>query len=349
MKNNKFTVCLIILLLYTMPIKAVVVPSLYEAQLPMANFSDQARQQLFSKALQQVLIKISGNIAIATLPEIQSRLESADSLVSSYDYIENDNKILLDIKFNSKGVQQILRNAKQALWGNDRPLILVWLDINDGNSDAILASNSDSFLVSILKNNAYRLGLPIMLPMMDSSDLNNISVNDIKQANLSVIQTASQRYGVNTILVGYIFKLPQNSWQSKWTLLTTGDTQSWDLTGNDDIEQILTKATNNIASILAAQFAILNDNALQSQLTVLVTGVANLSECAAVIKYISNLNTVTDVELVNTSPNYVKFQVTSMDGMQGLIDEIDNGNKLITAQPIVQDAKADLFYRWAQV
>lgn len=349
MKDSKFIICLIILLLYTVPTKAVIVPSLYEARLPMANFSEQTRQQLFSEALQQVLIKISGNIAITTLPEIRSKLESADSLVSSYDYIKNDNKMLLDVRFNSKGIQQILRDTKQALWGNDRPLILVWLDINDGNTDTILSSNSDSFLVSILKNNAYRLGLPIMLPMMDSYDLNRVSGNDVKQVNLSVIRTASQRYGVNTILLGYIFKSLQNTWQSKWTLLTIDNAQSWNIAENDDIEQIFTKVTNNVASSLAARFAILNDNALQSQLTVLVSGITDLSECAALMKYLNNLNMVTDVEPIDINPNYVKFQVISIDGMQGLSDEIADGNKLVATQPVIQNAEADLFYRWTQV
>jgi len=348
MKNNKFIVCLsVLLLLYTVSVQAVIVPSLYEAQLPAADFSDQARQQVFSGALQQVLIKVSGNVAIATLPEIQSKLESADSLVSSYDYVENDSKILLDVKFNHQGVQQILRDAKQALWGNNRPLILVWLDVDDGNSDNILASNSDSFVVSVLKSNADRLGLPIVLPMMDLQDFNSVSMQDIKQTNLPVVQTASQRYGVNTVLVGYIFKSPQTSWQSKWTLLTNGNTENWDIVGKD-IEQILTKATNNVASTLAAQFAILNDNALQTQLTVLVTGVTDLDEYAAVVKYLHSLNTVADIELVNVSPNYVKFQVTSIDGTQGLTDAIDYSNKLITIQPVIEDTKADLFYHWTQ-
>ncbi len=184
--------------------------------------------------------------------------------------------------------------------------------------------------------------------MMDLQDFNSISMQDIKQTNLPVIQTSSQRYGVNTILVGYIFKSPQVDWQSKWTLLTDGNTENWDIVGND-IEQILTKVTNNVASTLAAQFAILNDNALQTQLTVFVTGVTDLDEYAAVVKYLHSLNTVADIELVNASPNYVKFQVTSIDGTQGLVDAIDYGNKLIITQPIIQDTKADLFYQWAQV
>ncbi|KPJ67210.1 MAG: hypothetical protein AMJ43_04885 [Coxiella sp. DG_40] len=347
MKNNKFIIFLsALLLLYTISIQAVIVSSLYEVQLPVTDLSDQTRLQAFSKALQQVLIKVTGNVAIATLPEIQSELESAESLISSYSYIENDDKTLLDVKFNHKEVQQILRNAKQALWGDNRPPIIIWLDVDDGNSNNILASNSDSFLVSVLNNNADRLGLPIVLPEMDSQDLNNISTNDIEQTNLSAIQTCSQRYDVNTILVGYISKSSQTNWQSKWTLLTNGNTENWVITG-DDIEQILTKATNNVASILASQFAILNDNALQTQLTVIVTGITNLDEYAALVKYLHSLNTITDIEPVTISPDQIKFQVTSTDGAQGLTNAINHSDKLVTI-PFIQDTKADLFYHWTQ-
>ncbi len=348
MKNNIFITLFIFFLLWIPSASAVIVPKLYAVELPIADFSQAARQQAFPKALQQVLIKTSGNAEIASLPEIQASLSSAYSLINSYSYSEPDTdngkqqQLFLNVKFNPKGIEQLLNNAKQGLWGNNRPLILTWLDIDD----TIIASNNDDDIVNALIDNAKRLGLPIILPVTDLPDFNNISTENIKQLNISAIKKTSKRYNTDTILVGYITKVEPDNWQGSWTLLLNDSIVHWDITGINPT-QILTKAMNNVANSLSTQFAVLNDSATRKQLTVLITGVTGLNEYSDISKYLRGLNTVTEVDLTDAGPNYVKLQVTNIGGIKALVNATNTDNKLILDQSDTEDPNIDIIYHLA--
>ena len=293
--------------------------------------------------MQQVLIKVSGNTEIAILPAVKATLTTANSIVDSYSYTNNDqNGLFLKINFNPKSIQQILSNTNQALWGEERPLLLVWLDVTNN----ILTNNSNNAINTALQDNAKRLGLPIMLPAMDLQDLNDISTNDIEQLNLTAIKSASKRYNVNTILAGSLHQTPPDNWQSSWSLLINGKVIHWDINGNN-LNQILTTVTNNIAGELAARLAVLSNSNVHNQIKILVTGITGLNQYADVIKYLQSLNTVTQVKLIDVGPNYITLQVTSLDGQEKLTNIINLDHKLIADQTATNNTNVDLTYHWA--
>ncbi len=326
------------LFLWVVSAHAVIVSDIYTASLPVTDFSVQSREDAVQKALQQVLIKVSGNMEINNLPAIKPILATANAIVDNYSYSNNEqNLLILKIKFNQKSIQQILSGAKQALWGENRPLILIWLNIANNHDNHILTANSDNDINKSLRDNAKRLGMPIILPAMDLEG---------GKLNLTAIKSASKRYNVNTILTGFLYHNLNDTWQSNWSLLINKEAIHWYITGKD-VNQILTAVTNNVAGELAARLAVLSDSNVHTQIKILITGIKNLNQYNDVVQYLGNLNAITQIKLGAVGPNYVILQITSLNDQEKLAKLItDLGNALVADQTTPNNTDADLIYHW---
>lgn len=335
------------LFLWVVSAHAVIVSDIYTASLPVTDFSVQSREDAVQKALQQVLIKVSGNVEINNLPAIKPILATANAIVDNYSYSNNkQNLLILKIKFNQKSIQQILSGAKQALWGENRPLVLVWLDIANNQGDRILTANSDNDINQSLQDNAKRLGIPIILPAMDLEDINNMPASDLEKLNLTAIKSASKRYNVNTILTGFLYHNLNDTWESNWSLLINKEVIHWYITGKD-VNQILTAVTNNVAGELAARLAVLSDSNVHTQIKILITGIKNLNQYNDIVQYLGNLNAITQIKLGAVGPNYVILQITSLNDQEKLAKLItDLGNALVADQTTPNNTDADLIYHW---
>jgi hypothetical protein len=346
---RKIIISLFILFWFTAS-HAVIVPALYSSQILVADYSATTRHQAFATALQQVLIKVSGNSKVITLPGIQDNMAQADSMVQSYSYSEqegsdNQKTLLLQVEFNAKAVQQILHDANQAVWNRDRPLVLVWLDITDPEGNSNLIDNNNP-IIKILEDNAKLRGIPIILPLLDLDDLNNVTTNDIATNNLAAIKTASTRYNTNTILIGNIANLADGKWQSEWTLLNNDATSNWTIT-NDDINQVLTNITDDVADTLAAHSAVVSNAVVSKQITVFINNVNDLNTYVAVIKYLLRLNTVTKIQLLSVNPIGIKLRVTSQGGLTQLTQAINQDRKQLTSTTTQDDdTDVDVTYKW---
>ncbi|MCK4607850.1 MAG: DUF2066 domain-containing protein [Gammaproteobacteria bacterium] len=356
MKNNKLINWLAtIALFWSLTAQAVVVPDLYQTQLPVSDLSTQTMQQTFPKALLQILIKVTGNTQIATLPDIKQALTTAGTVVDKYNYLEKttpdgQKQLSLEVKFDPKSVQQLLTTTNQPIWGVNRPLILIWLEVTDQNGDNIISSsNNDGAVTKTLEQNAKQLGLPIILPMMDLQDINNVSTSDITESNLSAIKIASDRYQVNTIVLGHIIQTPNQTWQSSWSLMVAGDVINWNFNANSVVE-ILTTLTDNMATALAQRFAIQSNNSLSSALTnkvtILVANVNGLNQYADILNYLQSLSAVSKATVINVGPGHVKLQITCADGAEKLVNAIGSENRLSATPPVSNEPNINLFYRW---
>lgn len=307
------------------------VQSLYSAQIPVANYSTQSRQQAIPKALQQVLIKISGNSKVISLPQIQTAIPQAKTILQSYSYSEredtnNQKTLLLQLNFDPKGIQQILQDANQSLWSKDRPLTLIWLDVRDMQGNNTLINDNNSVAVT-LKNNTNRRGIPIILPILDLEDLNKVTPNDIATFNLPLIEAASKRYNTNTILMGYVHIAPNGQWQSKWTLISNGEPIDWNIPGNN-IQQILTVITDDVADELASRYATLTQQTTSNQLTITIEDIGDLATYIKAMQYLRNLSIITKMQLLNVTPTSIKLLIISNGEESSLINALNANKKL---------------------
>ena len=138
--------------------KAVVVSSLYSVKVPVETHSVKERNQSMKKALKIVLIRVSGKSQIEDDPAVNNQLNKVNQYVREYHYsvkqkTNEDNtlnlvadanqtkQLMLSITFDHKAVQQILSRANQTVWGNDRPLTLIWTVVENGANRQFVSSS----------------------------------------------------------------------------------------------------------------------------------------------------------------------------------------------------------------
>ncbi len=99
-----------------------VVPGLYTAQVPAAGLSGPALDQAFALALDQVLVKVTGQRDIATDPARRRAIGPAPPLVRQYQPVAGGQ---VRVSFDAASLRRRLDAAGLPVWADDRPLTRV--------------------------------------------------------------------------------------------------------------------------------------------------------------------------------------------------------------------------------
>ncbi len=328
---------------------AVRVTTLYQGVLPVASQSAAERNQLASEALQQVLIKVSGNNNILNRPEIKDHLSAASTFMQEFSYASAPNlpdrtkPYLLQLNFDPDGINKLLRDAGAPIWGQNRPLLLIWLAYETKDHPVeIIGADSPNPLSVIVKQNTDRRGVPVLFPAMDVQDLEQVSANDVVTINLPKLTAAAKRYGSDAILAGQI---QQNAtgYTTQWKLIMGNDQWGWTITGKT-LPDIMAAMADHVADTLAGRYATVITNTVQSNFTMKITGVAEAEDFVQVMNYIKHLTPVSDVELEQISGSDMLLSVSLRGSQESFTQALSVGQKLT---PVTNDNKqAMLVYQW---
>ena len=312
---------------------AVRVTSIYEAEVPVATQSDEDKLQAEQDALAAVFIKISGNSHILdNNPNLKSTLQRADTLVEEYNYSEPDDAqkdmpYLFYARFDSDGVNRILRDAGSAVWGEERPLILVWIALQPQGQPADIVDGTTGDVLPTLKKTAKARGLPVIFPIMDVADLAQVSVNDIGAKSIGTLQQASKRYDSNAILIGRL-EQGANDYTGHWILVLGADRFSWDVTGNT-IQDVMAGIVDNVTDTLASRFGMVVSTTVESQLTVVVQGITDNASLIRLMKYLQHQAPVTTVQLLTVGATGVTFTFGLHGTKEAFVQALANGKNLV--------------------
>jgi uncharacterized protein len=207
--------CMVVVLgLFPLLLKAIELDTLYSADIPVTSQDAAERQQAITQAVQEVLVKVSGNSAIATAAVLSSSLSNASAYVQSYTYEDSNTTdepsadkpptLILKVKFNPRRIKSLLAKVDQDVWTGNRPLILVWMALENSQGRQLVGNDTRNELLEQLKKHAARRGIPLMFPQMDLDDLNSVSVKDIWNLNPSLLKKENKRYQSDGILIGRV-------------------------------------------------------------------------------------------------------------------------------------------------
>jgi hypothetical protein len=327
---------------------AVRVTALYQGVVPVASQSSADRDRMLQPALQQVFVKVSGSNQVLNNPTLKSRLSSASTLMQEFSYtpapsfIAATTPYLLHINFDPDGVNKILRDAGVPIWGQNRPLLLVWLDFETVNHKAeIIGANSSSDISVILKQNMDRRGVPVIFPAMDMQDISQVTVNDVATMDLLKLSTAAKRYGSDAILVGRITQ-DEKGYNTQWKLIMGTDQWSWNLSGKALVDSFAALA-DNIADTLAGRYAAVMTNDAQIKLTLKVVGITQSDDFNQVMNYVKHVTAVTNVEVAHVTENEITLDVSLRGTENAFVQAVSIGQKLT---PVPSENKAMLVFQW---
>jgi len=339
-------------LLFCGAVHADTVADLNVAGVQVANASAAERERVMPSALGQALIKISGNPGVMTLPVIQDASTSVNDLIQSYSYstrsdANGQSQLMLQVTFDKNGLITLLQKAGQAIWPSDRPMTLVWLNIQDGSQTNILSSSNDTPLLQALKKDAETRGIPILLPAMDLQDRSLVNSDSTKTFDISKLKQAEKRYAATSILAGKLTGTADDRWHGRWLLLVNGVPYRWENTGSD-INSSIAGAVADMANLMANQLAVVDNKDLRTDVTMEVKDVGDLGDYAKVIKILRRLSPVAQVTVKDMTGSELILQIKTLGGEQALTRALASKH-LFAALPMSSDqanSKADLYYRW---
>jgi len=261
---------------------------------------------------------VSGSALAENVEAVEELFPSPASYVMQFRSGANDT---LWVSFDGQAIEQVLRNSGQTFWGAERPLTLVWLavDWGQGTREIVAADDTDRtqhesrsidrnrLLRERLLEIAERRGLPLVFPLLDTTDLQSVTFSDIWGGFDEAILDASKRYEVNSILIGRV--RPASGQRNRWTYHFAGAESA--LTGPPEA------VVGQVADLLAAEFAV-GGNAPVESVALNVFGVVSVDAYGSVQKILSEVSLIEGFAVVEVAGDRVSYRVDVRGGAERL-------------------------------
>lgn len=276
------------------------VADLYAA--PLDAEAGESAARAYSAALAQVLIKVSGSSAAAH-PDIVAGFGDAERLVQQY---RRDASGRQWVQFDPAAVRRGLQAAALPVWGEDRPLTLVWLrwDVDtDVSDEGLVIRSPTSARTAAMQRDlimaAQRRGVPLLLPVGDVFDqqLSDVPLSAAEAGEF--LRQASQRYPADFLLVGDAHLQPAGEARVQWTLWAAGESEGWQGEVADGPEGLADRLARRLSA----------SGRDRSQVVLEVGGVRDFDQYGALLAYLRGLDLVEGLAIRRLSGDVMQIEL----------------------------------------
>ncbi|QYJ99378.1 DUF2066 domain-containing protein [Shewanella alkalitolerans] len=295
-------------------VAAVEVTELDRSAIKIADRSQQVKNQALSKAMQEVVLKNTGDRAALSAPLVAQAIAEPTAYIRQFGYQEQGGEQFLQASFDHSKIISLLRQAQLPVWGKQRPLTLLWLAQENEGKRELLNDSSVLESRSLIAKMSQTRGVPMLLPMMDLDDSMVISVTDVRGMFADTVAKASQRYGSDYFAmvsldnqpdgqVSYQLSLfPANSEQPLFNPLTTQSAQV------ADMDAAVTAIFEAISQYYVERYAIADSGEANStQLT--FVEITDRQQLLDIEKYLHQLSAVKSVSLTKLQGITAEFSL----------------------------------------
>ena len=332
---------------------AVEVSGLYHVELPVASQQLDERQRVSTQALDRVIRRISGNVDALNEPQVRLALQSPEAYVQQFSYfLSADNTAegqqYLRLTFDERLVNRLLRQAKQPIWGNNRPSLMMWIAVEGLSNRHLISAGEQTIWQLAVTQAGEDAGVPILLPLMDLQDEIAISIEDVWGLFRDTLETASQRYRSEAVLGGRLYQASSGRWMGRWLLIFEGAEISF-VTEGDAVESLATDALAQVASILVKHYAIDTTAMGNDHIKLAVQDVETLQDYAGVMSYLKQFSMVLDVAVSDVEGEQLTLMLTTDGGwskLKGLIALDKRLTPVSGAAPVSEGDMLVIPYLW---
>ena len=318
---------------------AVEMESLYTVQVPLDPDAPDPQNFAYETALTEVLVRVTGATGIAEWEQMAELFPNPGRFVLQYRPGPDGT---LMVSLDGPAIEEVLRQAGIAIWENDRPLTLMWIAVDWGQGEREIVAADDperkpGDARSIDRNRllrervteiaAYR-GIPVLFPLLDIEDLENISFSDIWGGFDDLLILASARYQAETVLVGRI--RAGSPVMNRWTWYLGGERLHW----NGETEEII----HLLADTLAARFKV-DSRAPLDTIRLTVSGINSVNAFGKVQRYMENLRGIDQIMIEAVAGDRIIYKIRAQGGMERLQRALELNSMLIPVDPFNQDVE----------
>jgi uncharacterized protein len=308
---------LAMLLTLSAALPAVEVEGLYSVQVPLDPNDPDARESAYKRALQQILIRVTGSEDAAFSPELNALFPNPARFVMQFRPGEDESLwVLLD----GAAIEQVLRRSAMPVWGSDRPLTVLWIAVDWGRGQRELLTaqpvpgestlSPQQQMRERIKRVATARGLPIVLPNRVEEE--EISLSDVWGGFHDRLITASRQYNASSVLVGRL--RAGEAERNRWNYYAGADQRQW----NGEIED----AVHLLADTLAGQLAFAG-NARAEAVMLTVSNVNSAQAFATVQGIIDGLEMIDAYTVDTVSGNRIRYRININGGARRLASVLD--------------------------
>lgn len=330
---------LLLCALLALPLKAATVTNLYQAEVALPDTDKQSEKKAREEALEQVLIKVSGQSTITQNEIIRKALSNSSPYVSQFGYGSQDGQQTLQLTFDQSQIRNLLTQANATLWSEQRPSVLVWM-VNDANrSRDIIWDQSGNSFEPQLKKAADTRGVPVMMPIGDFEDVTAINIPDIWGGFVQPIADASARYQPDAVLVVRVRQQADQSVQLGWQLfadkpeyLVSSQVAPAEGRAAGTSADALTEMMNQVADQLAGKYAVQLGGASDGEYAIQVANIQSTEDFFALERMLTNMTSVASVNASKLKGDTVIFGVNLLSSEMAFQRELSQDRRL-TSQP----------------
>ncbi len=294
----------------------------YNVQLPVADTSVASRNQAFSDALGQVLVRLAGGQDLRDRPGYADALKGASGLVAQYQYqqgAEGGGGLGLQVRFDPASVRHLAQQL--GTHAGQRPPVL--LLVRDAHGRLLDQGQLQSLAAAINRG-----GHDVLY--VDPAAAPPASALTADPGQLSAL---SQRYGTGLVLAG---ELTADGGQ--WTLFSGGAPRHWDGSPGADPLQAAGAA---VSGYLGQQLNVIGNGNNSGRLW--VSGLGSAQDYASLLALLRDDSTITHVDTLSVDDNGILLSVSSLVPLTNLGAGLAAGGRLQVASA---HEGADVALRW---
>jgi uncharacterized protein len=332
MKNSlRWLLLILTLCSFSFTADAAQVKNLYQADVASSASN---WQQL---ALEQVLIRVSGQADIAQQAAIKAELGQVSAYIKQFTAVRQNGENITRVLLDPARVNRLLQQNNIAVWGELRPDTLIWLVQQDASGRQFIR-HADHDLISNLKRAFNQAALPLLLPLYDMDDLVNISESDVWAGFWQQINQASNRYNADVVIAATIDTTTVDNalqWRLTWQRQNDGRIIREQFTADDEAS-LMQGFAAKLAQQLAAQYASVLSEQAASTVVINVEAVSSLTELVKVQQLLEQLVGVSQVTISRYSEDKASYSIQTAISGEGLLKALQFNNqfKLQPYEPI---------------
>ena len=306
-----------------------VAQGLYAAEVPVNSQNEAARNAGFSRALAEVLAKLSGDGAAASRPGVGRELRRAKEYVDGYDYRQDEGvsasgapsfSSKLVVRFREEDVDGLAAALGLPVWPAPRPKPVLWLAIDDGSGPRLVALAQNNVARSVLqraKQRGFSLGLP------SGSAAEQAAVGAIWRGDVAAIARLSSRYSPPMQLIGKLYR-SKGGWTADWTFVDNGRVLSKWSGSEGDARRAMATGADGAADALTKRYARHSPAGPPGKYRVTFTGIDDGSDYVRLSALLQGMSVVRGMTPLRATPEGLEVDLELLTGLPGFRRMVDD-------------------------
>ena len=299
-----------------------VAQGVYAAEVPVNSQNESERNAGFSRALAEVLGKLSGDRGAAGKPGVGRELRRAKEYIDGYDYRQDEGtsangtptySTTLVVRFKEVEVNGLAAALGLPVWPEPRPKPVLWLAIDDGSGPRLVALGQNNVVRPVLeraRQRGYSLGLPA------GGAAEQAAVGAIWRGDTSAVARLSSRYSPPMQLIGKLYR-DKGGWTADWTFVDHGRVlSSW--SGNEsDARRAMASGADGAADALTKRYAKRSPSGPPGKYRVTFTGIDDGDDYIRLSAMLQGMSVVRGITPLRATPEGLEVELDLLTGLAG--------------------------------